>query len=95
VAHPSSRDARRGARDAASLEDAATSIQHGGDARLDAASALAVLPPDQRACVALCLAAEFSHAEAADALGMPLGTVKSHVARGRAKLVEALGGGDE
>jgi RNA polymerase sigma-70 factor (ECF subfamily) len=53
--------------------------------------AMAGLAPDQRACVALCLAADFSHAEAAQALALPLGTVKSHVARGRARLLERLG----
>ena len=53
--------------------------------------AMADLPAEQRACVALCLAAEFSHAEAAEALDMPLGTVKSHVSRGRARLMQALG----
>lgn len=59
--------------------------------RLALEAAMAQLPEDQRACVALCLAADFSHAEAAEALGLPLGTVKSHVARGRARLVDALG----
>jgi len=53
--------------------------------------AMAALPPDQRACVALCLAADFSHAEASEALDLPLGTVKSHVTRGRARLLAALG----
>jgi RNA polymerase sigma factor (sigma-70 family) len=53
--------------------------------------AMADLPAEQRACVALCLAADFSHAEAAEALSMPLGTVKSHVSRGRARLCQALG----
>ena len=53
--------------------------------------ALGALPPDQQAVVALCLAADWSHAEAAEALGLPLGTVKSHAARGRAKLLEAMG----
>ena len=62
--------------------------------RLALEAAMADLPPDQRACVALCLAADFSHAEAADALGLPLGTVKSHVSRGRVRLLQALGGGD-
>lgn len=57
--------------------------------------AMAALPPDQRACVALCLAADFSHAEAAEALDLPLGTVKSHVARGRARLLAALGVEDD
>jgi RNA polymerase sigma factor (sigma-70 family) len=53
--------------------------------------AMSGLPSEQRACVALCLAADFSHAEAAEALDMPLGTVKSHVSRGRARLLQALG----
>ena len=53
--------------------------------------ALATLPDDQRAVVALCLAADWSHAEAAEALGLPLGTVKSHATRGRVKLLEAMG----
>ncbi|WP_304168000.1 RNA polymerase sigma factor [Phenylobacterium aquaticum] len=57
--------------------------------------AMADLPLEQRACVALCLAADFSHAEAAVALELPLGTVKSHVARGRARLLAALNIEDE
>lgn len=61
------------------------------DARLDLERALKALPDDQRAAVALCLGAEFSHAEAAEALGLPLGTIKSHVQRGRAKLLQVLG----
>ena len=64
------------------------------DERLTLEAALSELPPDQRACVALCLAADFSHAEAAEALGLPLGTVKSHVTRGRTRLLEALGGSE-
>jgi len=63
--------------------------------RLALEKAMAGLPADQRACVALCLAADFSHAEAAEALDMPLGTVKSHVSRGRARLMQALGVCDE
>lgn len=61
------------------------------DERMTLEGAMAGLPPDQRACVALCLAADFSHAEAAEALRLPLGTVKSHVTRGRARLLEVLG----
>jgi RNA polymerase sigma factor (sigma-70 family) len=63
--------------------------------RLDVRAALASLPEAQRAAVALCLGGEFSHAEAAETLGLPLGTIKSHVERGRAKLLAALGGQDE
>jgi RNA polymerase sigma-70 factor (ECF subfamily) len=54
--------------------------------------ALLALPMNQRAAVVLCLAEGFSHAEAADALGSPLGTVKSHVSRGKALLIRALEG---
>ena len=54
--------------------------------------ALAALPIEQRAAVVLCVSQGFSHAEAAGILGAPLGTVKSHVARGKARLLDALGG---
>lgn len=63
--------------------------------RLALAGAMADLPPDVRACVALCLADGWSHGEAALALDLPLGTVKSHVNRGRARLLKALGGSDD
>ncbi len=68
----------------------------GADAadRMALEAAMSDLPQEQRACVALCLAADFSHAEASEALGLPLGTVKSHVTRGRARLLQALGGPD-
>lgn len=75
-------------------ENGAAALQPVPDDRLALEKALADLPPDQRACVALCLAADFSHAEAAEALALPLGTVKSHVTRGRARLLQALGGSD-
>ena len=65
------------------------------DERLSLEAALSELPPDQRACVALCLAGDFSHAEAAESLGLPLGTVKSHVTRGRARLLDVLGDSDD
>ena len=59
--------------------------------RMALEAAMAQLPPDQRAAVALCLAQGWTHAEAAEALGLPLGTIKSHVARGRDKLLSVLG----
>lgn len=90
-------DMRRARREAfsAPLDDVAPSGGAGSDARLDASRALAALPPEQAAAVALCLGAEFSHSDAAEALGLPLGTVKSHVTRGRAKLLELMGAEDE
>jgi len=59
--------------------------------RLALNQALAQLTTDQRAAVMLCLGCELSHGEAAEVLEMPLGTVKSHVSRGRARLREFLG----
>ena len=65
------------------------------DAKLTVQAALASLPLDQRAVVSLCVAADYSHAEAADILGLPLGTIKSHILKGRAKLNALLGVTDE
>jgi RNA polymerase sigma-70 factor (ECF subfamily) len=59
--------------------------------RLALRKAMDDLPDDQRATLALCLGQDFTHAEAAQILGLPLGTVKSHVARGKARLQAALG----
>lgn len=86
---------RASAREAAYEAEKPPSSGAMSDERLTLETALSELPPDQRACVALCLAADFSHAEAAEALGLPLGTVKSHVTRGRARLLQVLGGSDD
>ena len=83
------------AREARYEADRPASAKPLSDERLALEAALSELPPDQRACVALCLAADFSHAEAAEALGLPLGTVKSHVTRGRSRLLQVLGGSDD
>jgi len=53
---------------------------------LDLERALAALRPPERLCVVLAIAEGMSHAEVAQATGFPLGTVKSHIARGTAKL---------
>jgi RNA polymerase sigma factor (sigma-70 family) len=86
---------RERARGAAYEADREVTLEAAPEDRLALERAMAGLPAEQRACVALCLAAEFSHAEAAEALGMPLGTVKSHVSRGRARLLQALGECDD
>jgi len=57
-----------------------------GGMKMDIEQAMNSLSPEQRAAVMLCLSYGFSHVEAAKALNQPLGTVKSHVARGKNKL---------
>jgi RNA polymerase sigma-70 factor, ECF subfamily len=54
--------------------------------RFDLDRALAALPPHVRLCVVLAYAERMSHREVSDATGLPLGTVKSHIARGAARL---------
>jgi RNA polymerase sigma-70 factor (ECF subfamily) len=58
--------------------------------RLDLQRAMAGLEENERSAIALCLGAGLSHGEAALALEAPLGSVKSWVLRGRAKLQKAL-----
>ena len=57
--------------------------------------ALGRLKPEDRAAVVLCLVLGHSHGEAAQILDMPLGTLKTRVARGSAKLLELLGDDDD
>lgn len=54
--------------------------------RIDLDDALRFLTAAERICVSMCYGAGLSHVEAADALNLPLGTVKSHVKRGLDKL---------
>ena len=56
------------------------------DHRIDLDEALKVLSAAERLCVSMCYGAGLSHGEAAEALNLPLGTVKSHVKRGLEKL---------
>jgi RNA polymerase sigma factor (sigma-70 family) len=53
---------------------------------VDLEHALAALRPAERVCIVLAIAEGMSHGEVARATGFPLGTVKSHIARGTAKL---------
>lgn len=85
---------RSAARDSVWLESIQLPAGVSAEEKLALVDAMAELPTDVRACVALCLADGWSHGEAALALDLPLGTVKSHVTRGRARLLKALGGPD-
>lgn len=65
-------------------------IQIGVEAR-QAAEALKELRPEQRQILHLSIIQGFSHQEIADALAMPLGTVKTHARRGILRVREILG----
>lgn len=60
--------------------------------RIDLDRAIGALPGPQRLALLLSALAEMSHADIAKATGWPLGTVKSHVARGKATLRHKLEG---
>jgi RNA polymerase sigma-70 factor (ECF subfamily) len=59
--------------------------------RIDVDAALGRLSPEFRAAVVLRDLCELDYAEVADVLGIPAGTVRSRIARGRAQLAEELG----
>jgi RNA polymerase sigma-70 factor (ECF subfamily) len=54
--------------------------------RIDLDAALAQLPAEVRLCVVLAYAEGMSHAEISQGIQIPLGTVKSHINRGAARL---------
>jgi RNA polymerase sigma factor (sigma-70 family) len=98
IAWRKAKDAQRVSYRRRRRDDAYQEAQAMGPARPIAADdlvildqALATLPLDQRAAVMLCVGCAFTGEEAAQTLGLPLGTVKSHVLRGRARLMEAFG----
>ncbi|MDH5263325.1 MAG: sigma-70 family RNA polymerase sigma factor [Betaproteobacteria bacterium] len=59
--------------------------------RIDLERALATLSDGERAAISACYYADLTHEEAAEATGMPLGTVKTHILRAKAKLRARLG----
>jgi len=61
----------------------------------DFLSALQVLPDDQREALILIGASGFSYEEAAEILGVKVGTVKSRVSRARLRLEDLMNGREE
>src|ERR1700749_2800923 len=80
------RDRKLGVMTAEAIEDEADIVHGDADATIDLEEALKVLSATERLCVTMCFGAGLSHTEAAEALNLPLGTVKSHVKRGLEKL---------
>jgi RNA polymerase sigma factor (sigma-70 family) len=74
------------------LEEGCDEVSHlpnpGGAMDLDAA--LRSLPEAERLCISLAIGAGYTHEEAALALRLPLGTVKSHIRRGLERLKTRL-----
>jgi RNA polymerase sigma factor (sigma-70 family) len=58
--------------------------------RLDVMAAIDRLPDAERLCILHCYHLDLSHDEAAFVLEMPVGTVKTHIARGKSRLSESL-----
>jgi RNA polymerase sigma-70 factor (ECF subfamily) len=60
------------------------------DLRQDLDAALGRLSPEQKTAVHLCYQQGLSHSEIAAVLGWPVGTVKTHISRGKEHLRHAL-----
>ncbi|MDP1618036.1 RNA polymerase sigma factor [Phenylobacterium sp.] len=80
---------------AAGADDPAPVAHPDPGGRMDLDEALKALTDGERLCVSLCYGAGLSHGEAAEALNLPLGTVKSHVKRGLDKLRARLAPEDQ
>ena len=63
-----------------------------GDLQRDLAKAMATLPEGQRMALHLFLHRECTQQEISDIMGIPLGTVKTHISRGREQLRHLLAG---
>lgn len=96
IAHNHWRNARRRQRpetawpEAEPADETAPAPTRAADLRHDLAAALRELSGEERTALHLCYAQGLSHGEAAAALAWPVGTLKTHVARGKEKLRQLL-----
>lgn len=82
---------KQGNRPLQPLPEEQQATQHGpSDLHRDLARAMLEFPVEQRVALHLHLEREYSHQEVADMTNMPLGTVKSHITRGKNRLREML-----
>ena len=77
-------------RNADELSDTDTQETETKSVGMDLDQALATLSNPVRLCIVLSYQEGMSHTEIAELMGMPLGTVKSHINRGAQKLQKAL-----
>ena len=77
------------------VEPASRAAQSDGLELRDLQVALACLPPEQREVLLLVALEEYSYADAARIVGVPVGTVMSRLSRGRDKLRTLLAEGGE
>jgi RNA polymerase sigma-70 factor (ECF subfamily) len=75
---------------AAPLEAAGSDPTRSASLRIDVDRALAVLSDAERAAIVQCYHNDLSHEEAAIVLDCPVGTVKTHILRAKAKLKSPL-----
>jgi RNA polymerase sigma-70 factor (ECF subfamily) len=96
IAHNHFRNARRRTRDEIPIESAGEAETAGpslgvlSDLQQDLASAMDRLTPDEQLALRLSYENGLSHAEIAESLQWPLGTVKTQIARGKGRLRELL-----
>ncbi|MEM7701751.1 MAG: RNA polymerase sigma factor [Pseudomonadota bacterium] len=70
-------------------------LRENPEERLEISDALERLSEEERSALILCDAYGYTHSEAAAITGRPLGTLKSHVQRARAKAKQILSDGDD
>jgi len=78
--------------DIESIEELASQCKHiqQSELRGDLAKAMNSISEPQKIAIRLCLEEGYTHVDAAQTMNIPLGTVKSHVARARANLQQLL-----
>lgn len=76
--------------DASESALAGAAVQEDAVSRRDIAAALDALPEDQRTVLLLISVEDLSYAEAANVLGIPIGTVMSRLSRAREKLLTIM-----
>ncbi len=71
-------------------DDEAPDAREGADLRMDLEQAMRFLSPAERTAIALAFGRDLSHEEVATVLDCPVGTVKTHIARGKDRLRRRL-----